>query len=119
MILRNMCRAKIHRLTVTEANLDYEGSITIDQTLLDAADIVPAEKVQVVNVTQAHRFETYVISGAAGSGVVCLNGGAAHFGAPGDLIIVISYAQVDEVSMAGFKPKIVLVNSDNTIKARI
>jgi aspartate 1-decarboxylase len=114
-----MCRAKIHRLTVTEADLDYEGSITIDQALLEAADIVPAEKVQVVNVNKGHRFETYVMSGKRNSGVVCLNGGAAHFGSPGDLVIVIAYAQVDEDSMAGFKPKIVLVNADNTVKAKI
>lgn len=119
MILREMCRAKIHRLKVTEANLDYEGSITIDSILLDAAQIIPAEKVQVVNITQGHRFETYVIAGKPGSGTVCLNGGAAHLGKANDLVIVIAYALVDEESLKTFKPKIVLVNPDNTVKAKI
>lgn len=116
MILRQMCSAKIHRLTVTEANLDYEGSITIDQGLLDASGILPYEKVQVVNITNGNRFETYAISGEKGSGVVCLNGGAARKGGAKDLIIVIAYSMIDEGSLASFKPKVVLVDGSNNIK---
>lgn len=116
MILRDMLRAKIHRLTVTEARLDYEGSITIDKSLLKASGIIKNEKVQVVNISTGDRFETYVMEGRKGSGTVCLNGGAARLGSKGDLIIVISYAQVDESGLRGHKARIVLVDGRNRIK---
>jgi len=116
MILRNMCTSKIHRLTVTEANLDYEGSITIDTDLMNASGMIPYEKVQVVNITNGSRFETYAIPGESGSGVVCLNGGAARKGTVNDLLIVIAYSMVDETSLVSFKPKIVLVDGSNRIK---
>src|SRR5436305_11405865 len=92
---RTMCKGKIHRATVTQANLNYIGSITIDQDLLDAADIYPYEKVQVVNVMNGARLETYTIVGARGSGVICLNGAAARLAAEGDIVIIISYGQYD------------------------
>ena len=116
MILRQMMRAKIHRLTVTEARLDYEGSITVDEELIKAADIVEGEKVQIVNVNNGNRFETYVMKGKKSSGVVCLNGAAARLGARGDIIILITYADVDETSISDFRPKVVLVDAGNKIK---
>lgn len=116
MILREMCRAKIHRLKVTDACLDYEGSLTIDSAILKAADMRPFEKVNVVNIANGARFETYVIPGEKGSGVVCLNGAAARLGVPGDLIIVIAYAMIDEKKIGGFNPKIVFVDKENRIK---
>ncbi len=116
MILRQVCRAKIHRLKVTDSRLDYEGSITIDGTLLAAADIMPMEKVQVVNITTGDRFETYVIKGKDRSGAVCLNGGAARLGNPGDIIIVIAYAGIDEEAIKKFRPNIILVDEKNRIK---
>jgi len=115
MILRQMLKAKIHRLSVTQARLDYEGSITIDRSLLEASGIIEHEKVQVVNISTGGRFETYVMSGRKGSGIVCLNGGAARLGSPGDLIIVISYANIDEESLYGYRPRIVLVGAGNRI----
>src|SRR5579885_307940 len=93
---RTMCKGKIHRATVTQANLNYIGSITIDQDLLDAANIYPYEKVQVVNINNGARLETYTIAGARGSGVICLNGAAARLNAEGDLVIIMSYGQFDE-----------------------
>lgn len=119
MILREMCRAKIHRLKVTQACLDYEGSLTVDSALLAEAQMKPFEKVNVVNIANGARFETYVIPGDKGSGVVCLNGAAARLGAPGDLIIVIAYAMVDEKDINNFNPVIVFVDSDNRIKKRV
>jgi aspartate 1-decarboxylase len=116
MILRQMMRAKIHRLTVTEARLDYEGSITVDEELLKAADIAEGEKAQIVNVNNGSRFETYVMKGKKNSGVVCLNGAAARLGAEGDIIILITYADVDESSIKDFRPKVVLVDGGNKIK---
>lgn len=113
---RFMLRAKLHRLTVTERRLDYEGSMTVDSDLLKAADILPGEKVQVVDVNNGARFETYVLEGKAGSGVVCLNGGAARLAETGDLIIVIAYGIVDEKDLSAHRPKVVLVDRDNRIK---
>src|SRR6266496_5168911 len=95
---RTMCKGKIHRATVTQANLDYMGSITIDQDLLEASDIYPYEKVQVVNVTNGSRLDTYTIAGARGSGVICLNGAAAHLNSEGDIVIIIC-----TVSMTNWK----------------
>ncbi|HYF91679.1 MAG TPA: aspartate 1-decarboxylase [Symbiobacteriaceae bacterium] len=114
-MMRTMFKSKIHRATVTEANLNYVGSITIDSDLLKAADMLEYEQVSVVNVTTGARFETYTIAGPAGSGVICLNGGAARLAHPGDLVIIITYAQVAEEELAGYKPTVVLVDADNRI----
>ncbi|MCX5750019.1 MAG: aspartate 1-decarboxylase [Candidatus Saganbacteria bacterium] len=115
-MFRQMLKAKIHRLTVTESRLDYEGSITIDKTLLETSGIVESEKVHVVNVSTGDRFETYVMTGKKNSGIVCLNGGAARMGSPGDLIIVISYAAVDEDSLLKYCSRKVLVDGKNRVK---
>src|SRR5579875_734548 len=112
---RTMCKGKIHRATVTQANLNYIGSITIDQDLLEAADIYPYEKVQVVNVTNGSRLETYAIAGARGSGVICLNGAAARLTAEGDIVIIISYGQFDEQEIRSLVPKIVFVDEQNRL----
>lgn len=100
-------KSKIHRVTVTEANLNYIGSITIDEDLLDAANLIPNEKVMVVNNNNGERFETYVIKGERGSGVVCLNGAAARKAQPGDIIIIMSYAMMDFEEARDFKPAVV------------
>lgn len=100
-------KSKIHRVTVTQANVDYVGSITIDSTLLEAANIIRGEKVQVVNVTNGERLETYAIPGPAGSGVVCLNGAAAHKASVGDVIIIISYASMDFEQAKSFEPWVI------------
>lgn len=110
-----ICRAKIHRATITDANLDYQGSITIDKDLIDAAGLFVYEKVQVVNINNGQRFETYVIEGKSGSGDICLNGAAARLGLPGDKVIIISYAQLHTDEISGFKPNIVQVDDDNKI----
>jgi len=112
-MLRMMCKGKIHRARVTEANLDYEGSLTVDLDLLEASGILPWEQVHVVNVTNGERLVTYAITGERGSGVICLNGAAAHRGKPGDLVIVISYGMVDEEELKTFEPKVVLVDEKN------
>jgi aspartate 1-decarboxylase len=111
-----MCKSKIHRATVTRAELNYEGSITIDQDLLRAADILPFEKVQVVNVNNGERLETYVYAGPAGSGVICLNGAAARLAQPGDKIIVISYADMEREEAERHSPRLVLVDDANHVK---
>jgi aspartate 1-decarboxylase len=110
-----MCKSKIHRATVTDANLNYEGSITLDENLMDAADLLPYEKVQIVNNNNGARFETYVIKGKRGTGTICLNGAAARLVAPGDLVIIISYVNIDESELATFKPKILNVDENNNI----
>src|SRR5215468_2109260 len=112
---RTMCKGKIHRATVTQANLNYVGSITIDQDLLEAADIYPYEKVQVVNVNSGSRLETYTIAGARGSGVICLNGAAARLNAPGDLVIIMSYGQFEEQEIRELTPYIVFVDENNRL----
>lgn len=114
-MLRTMCKGKIHRATVTQANLNYVGSITIDQDLLEAANIYPYEKVQVVNLNNGSRLETYTISGARGSGIICLNGAAARLTAEGDKVIVISYAQYTDEEIRTLIPEIVFVDEDNKI----
>ena len=114
-MLRTMCKGKIHRATVTQANLNYVGSITVDQDLLDAADIYPYEKVQVVNVTNGARLETYTIAGARGSGVICLNGAAARYVAEGDIVIVMSYGQYSEQETRLLQPHLVFVDAENRI----
>ena len=100
-------KSKIHRVTVTQANVDYVGSITIDKELLEAANIIVGEKVQVVNVTNGERLETYAIAGEAGSGVICLNGAAAHKASKGDVIIIISYACMEFEEAKSFKPWVI------------
>jgi len=114
-MLRTMCKGKIHRATVTQADLNYVGSITIDQELLDAANIYPYEKVQVVNINNGSRLETYTIAGARGSGVICLNGAAARLTAPGDLVIIMSYGQFEEQEIRQLTPHIVFVDSENRL----
>ena len=111
-----MFKAKLHRLRVTEADLYYEGSITIDQELLDTAGILPYEKVQVVNVNNGARLETYTIPDEMGSRTVCLNGPAARLAAPGDQVIVIAYADMTPEEAAEYHPRVVLVNADNDPK---
>lgn len=112
---RTMCKGKIHRATVTQANLNYIGSITIDQDLLEASDIYPYEKVQVVNITNGSRLETYAIAGARGSGVICLNGAAARLNSEGDIVIIISYGQYDEVEIRSLVPHVVFVDEENHV----
>lgn len=114
-MLRTMCKSKIHRATVTGADLNYVGSITIDPVLMEAADLLEYEQVQVVNVNNGERFETYVIPGTPGRGEICLNGAAARLVQPGDRVIVISYAQYDEVEMSAYRPLFVFVDEDNRI----
>lgn len=112
---RTMCKGKIHRATVTQANLQYVGSITVDADLLEAADIYPYEKVQVVNIHNGTRLETYTIAGARGSGVICLNGAAARHAAEGDIVIIMSYGQYDEQEIRALEPRLVFVDADNQI----
>lgn len=114
-MLINMFKSKIHRATVTEANLNYVGSITIDKTLLEASNILPGEKVQIVNNFNGARLETYVIEGEANSGVICLNGAAARLVQPGDNIIIIAYCWVTAEEAKSLKPNIVFVNDKNQI----
>ncbi|CEE01851.1 aspartate alpha-decarboxylase [Caldibacillus thermoamylovorans] len=114
-MFRVMMNAKLHRARVTEANLNYVGSITIDQDLLEAVGMVANEKVQIVNNNNGARFETYIIPGERGSHVVCLNGAAARLVQPGDIIIVISYVFVDEKEVKEHRPKIAVLNEQNKI----
>ncbi len=106
-MLIEIVKSKIHRVTVTEANLDYIGSITIDEDLMDAANLIANEKVQVVNNTNGERIDTYVIIGERGSGEICLNGAAAHKFSPGNIIIIMSFAQMDFEEAKQFKPNII------------
>ena len=111
-----MLKSKIHRATITEADLNYEGSLTIDKTLLEAVDMQPYERVMVYNINNGERFDTYAIEGEAGSGVIGLNGAAARKGLIGDPIIIVSYAFFSEDELSGYRPKIVLLNELNQIK---
>jgi len=112
---RHLMKSKIHRGTITAADLHYEGSLTLDEDLMEAADLVAHEQVQVVNVNNGARFSTYVIPGPRGSGALQLNGAAARRGLPGDLVIVIAYALVDEKELAQFRPRVVFVDQHNRI----
>ena len=114
-----LCKSKLHRATVTQAELHYEGSITVDADLLAAAGIVPFERVQVVNVANGARFDTYAITGAAGSGTICVNGAAARLVHPGDHVIIICYAHFTPEEAAAHRPVIVLLNADNSIRERV
>lgn len=110
-----MLKSKIHRAVITEANLYYEGSFTIDEDLLDLADMLPYEKVSVVNINNGERFETYVIPGKRGSKVFCLNGAAARKGQVGDEIIIISYMNLEPDELLSYKPTIVFVDKNNNL----
>jgi aspartate 1-decarboxylase len=114
-MMRTMLKGKIHRATVTEANVDYVGSVTIDAGLMEAADILPFEQVQVVDITNGARLETYAIEGERGSGVICLNGAAARLVHEGDLVIILSYASLTEEEVARHRPKLVFVDASNRI----
>ena len=114
-MIYTMMHGKIHRATVTESNLNYVGSITIDANLLDAAGILPGEKVQIVNNNNGARLETYTIKGKRGSGEICLNGAAARCALQGDIVIIIAYAQMDEAEAKALEPKVVLVDGNNKI----
>lgn len=117
-MFRTMLKSKIHRATVTQADLDYIGSVTIDEDLMQAADLLPGEQVAIVDVTNGARLETYVIPGERGSGVIGINGAAAHLVHPGDLVILISYGVMDEIESIAYRPKIVFVDADNRILDR-
>jgi aspartate 1-decarboxylase len=112
-MLITVCKSKIHRATVTDADLNYVGSITIDAELMRRADLVPYEKVLVANVSNGERFESYVIEGEAGSGVIALNGAAARKGSIGDIVIILAFGQIDRKEADGFKPAIVHVDENN------
>ncbi len=112
---RKLLKSKIHRATVTRSDLNYEGSVAVDSTLLEAADIQPFEAVHVWNVTNGSRLQTYAIPAAAGSGEICLNGAAARLAVAGDLVIIASFAWLDESEASSFKPKLVFVNAQNRV----
>ncbi|MEV6969978.1 aspartate 1-decarboxylase [Hamadaea sp. NPDC051192] len=114
-MIRTMLKSKIHRATVTQADLHYVGSVTVDSELMAAADLLPGEKVAIVDVTNGARLETYVIEGAPGSGVIGINGAAAHLVHPGDLVIMIAYAQFDDAEARTYQPRVVHVDADNKI----
>jgi len=116
---KTMMKSKIHRARVTESNLHYEGSITIDEALMEQADILPYEQVQIYNVTNGERFTTYAITGEKNSGVICINGAAAHKVKKDDLIIIVTYASYDEKELATFKPKKVYVDDNNKVKNQL
>jgi aspartate 1-decarboxylase len=112
---RSMLKSKLHRVTVTHADVDYEGSLTLDAHLLEATDILSFEEVHVWNVTRGTRLRTYAMAAEAGSGVACVNGAAAHLAQPGDLVIVATFTQLDEAAARVHRPRIVLVGADNSI----
>lgn len=114
-VRRILFKSKIHRATITQADVDYEGSVTIDRHLLEAADILPYEKVAVWNVTRGTRLETYALEGEPGSGVICINGAAAHLNHPGDLVILATFAEVEESEARAWKPTVVFVDGQNRI----
>ncbi len=114
---RRMMKSKIHRATVTDSNLHYEGSITIDEKLMEMADIVPYEQVDIYNVTSGERFHTYAIKGEKDSGIICINGAAAHKAKKGDIIIIVTYADFEEKELESFKPKKVYADELNKIKS--
>ncbi|GAA3994512.1 aspartate 1-decarboxylase [Allokutzneria multivorans] len=114
-MFRTMLKSKIHRATVTQADLDYVGSVTVDEDLMDAADLLPGEQVAIVDVTNGARLETYVIPGERGSGVLGINGAAAHLVHPGDLVILIAYGLMDDVESRAHQPKVIFVDARNSI----
>jgi aspartate 1-decarboxylase len=112
-VRRTLLKSKIHRATVTEADLHYAGSVTIDSELMRLADIVDHEQVDVLNITNGQRLTTYAIPAASGSGEICINGAAAHLVGPGDLVIIVSYAEYDESELPHYSPKVILVDEHN------
>ena len=110
-----LLKCKIHRATVTDANLNYEGSITLDKALMDAAGILPFEKVGILDINNGARFDTYVIEGEPNSGTICLNGAAARLVQPGDLVIIVAYATMSEEEAKAWKPTVIHVNAKNEI----
>lgn len=116
-MLRTLMKSKLHRATVTEANLHYVGSLTVDAALMEAADLAPHEQVQIVNVTNGERLVTYVIPGERGSGVICLNGAAARRAQVGDTVIIISYAQMTPEEAAAHHPRVVFLGEGNTVES--
>lgn len=113
---RIVLRSKIHRARVTEVNIDYEGSLTLDESLMETAGMIPFEQAQVYNITNGERFFTYLIKGEKDSGVVGVNGAAAHRAGKGDEIIIATYGEVEESEINGFTPKIIILDADNRIK---
>jgi aspartate 1-decarboxylase len=114
-----MLKSKIHRARVTDANIDYEGSTTIDRKLMQAADILPYEQVHVLNVNNGARFMTYAIERGEGSGEICLNGAAARLAVKGDIVIILTYTQIPEEQTKNYKPKVVHVNEKNAIVTKL
>jgi len=115
---RTLLKSKIHRATVTQAELHYEGSVTIDRELLEAADIVLHERVEIYNITNGNRLNTYAIEGEAGTGTICINGAAAHLMNPGDLVIIATYAEYDENELDDHQPIVVQVDEQNRIQVK-
>jgi aspartate 1-decarboxylase len=115
---RTLLKSKIHRATITESNLHYEGSMTIDQDLMEAADIIAYEQIQVYNIANGERFATYALEGPRGSCVICLNGAAARKGVVGDLVIIATYAGMEEKELQKFTPKVVQVDTHNRLRLR-
>ena len=111
----NALKSKIHRATVTDADINYVGSITIDKSLMDSANLLPYEQVQVLNITNGNRLDTYVIEGRENSGDVCINGAAAHLVSPGDLVIIISYCKISHSELQHHRPAVVHVDKNNSI----
>jgi aspartate 1-decarboxylase len=118
MLSRSLFKSKIHRARVTQADLDYEGSVTIDVDLMEAADILPHEEVHVWNVTRGTRLSTYAIEGERGSGVICINGAAAHLCKPGDVVIIATFASYAEADARTHRPRVVLVDDQNRARAK-
>lgn len=116
---RFMLKSKIHRAIVTDSDLHYEGSLTLDETLMKAADIVPFEHAHVYNITNGHRFETYVMRGGKDSGIICVNGAAAHLARKGDLIIIASYCLIEDRRAKIYRPKLVFVDGNNRVIRKI
>ncbi len=114
-----MLKSKIHRATVTDADLNYEGSLTIDRSLMEKVNLQPFEKVKIYNINNGERFDTYVIEGPPDSGIIGLNGAAARKGMPGDLIIIVSYALYSPAELEDFQPRIILLDESNRIKKRL
>jgi aspartate 1-decarboxylase len=115
-MLLTVMKSKIHRATVTESNLNYVGSITIDEEIMEKVNILPNEKVQIVNNNNGARLETYVIPGPRGSGIICLNGAAARLVQPGDIVIIISYVMLDEAEAKSYRPRVAFMGEGNVIK---
>lgn len=113
---RTLLKSKIHRVTVTEADLEYEGSLTIDKDLMELAGLLPYEQVQIFNVTNGHRFSTYVIEGKRGSRAICVNGAAAHLAREGDSLIIANFASYNESEAVNHRPKLIYVDENNNVK---